>query len=79
MLNSRKEAKRFLKNAITKEYESVISEAGLSDWQEEILSLKRRNSRIPSWEIANRYNVSPETITRELQAIYDKVSKVIRG
>lgn len=76
MNTKRLKAKKFFLESSKTEYDTIITEAFLTRRQEQIALLKRVED-LPTWEIANRLCVSPETITRELAHIYDKISKVI--
>lgn len=72
----RKKAKEFFCSATRTEWNEIISEAFLTERQEQVALIKKKDINIPTWEIANILNVSPETITRELARIYDRIAKI---
>lgn len=76
MNTHRKKAKEFFILSTRTEWDDFIHEAFLSKRQEQVALIKKKDINIPTWEIANLLSVSPETITRELAKIYDKIIKI---
>lgn len=76
MKHKRKQARTKLEEATLDEYNYLISKAMLSDRQKAILDYSLGEKRLFNYQIADKLDISPETVRDELRKIYDKIIKI---
>lgn len=76
MKHKRKQARTKLEEATLDEYNYLISKAMLSDRQKAILDYSLGEERLFNYQIADKLDISPETVRDELGKIYDKIIRI---
>lgn len=76
MKHKRKQARTKLEEATLDEYNYLISKAMLSDRQKAILDYSLGEKRLFNYQIADKLDISPETVRDELRKIYDKIIRI---